>query len=290
MNDLLDVDTDGVCIDRAHRLGRPKHPTQSKDPKRPIIVRFRDYIDTERVLQNAYKLKRTQFGVDRDYPKEIVSARKQLYTSQRARDARARREKVQIRYPARLFIDGRSVDDKFPDWFPVINEDRLKRTTYRGEKYDGGPDRSRNLTHSNVYSRETDSDDESRDDRPVFESPRATSARQDKRERHEVRLDRKIIGARDTLQGGNGSRDITMNDGTARQNQPCANKHVKSVSVQRKVTSNTEGEQGENDDSTAPQNVSTFTGSRNDIHNNRDDGVGADQTASRSRTTESVHL
>ena len=57
-------------------------------------------------MNKAYKLKNTHFGFDRDYPREIAEARKQLYTCEEAKRARYERKNVQIRYPARLFFDG----------------------------------------------------------------------------------------------------------------------------------------------------------------------------------------
>lgn len=111
MEHELEIDTSNMCIDRAHRIGSVKHNNRSQglhgfDPKRPIIVKFRDYIDTETVMSKAYKLRSTRFGVDRDYPREIAEARKHLYKSEEATRARFQKVKVQIRYPARIFIDG----------------------------------------------------------------------------------------------------------------------------------------------------------------------------------------
>ncbi|KAH3858489.1 hypothetical protein DPMN_101114 [Dreissena polymorpha] len=98
------------------------------DQKRPMIVRFRDYIDTETILSKAYKLKRTHFGLDRQYPKEIARAPKELYqSSKEAEYARMSNKRVQIKYPAELFINDRSVENKFPEWFSVLGIDRLKR-------------------------------------------------------------------------------------------------------------------------------------------------------------------
>ncbi|KAH3789196.1 hypothetical protein DPMN_167368 [Dreissena polymorpha] len=90
----LDIDTSDMMIDRAHRLGRKF--TNTDDQKRPMVVRFRDYIDTETILSKAYKLKRTHFGLDRQYPKEITRARKELYQSKEAEYARTSNKRVQI--------------------------------------------------------------------------------------------------------------------------------------------------------------------------------------------------
>lgn len=77
MFDRLDIDLTKMCIQRIHRLGsisRVRALTQT--PRRPIIIAFRDYCDTEYIMENVQKLYGTKFGIDRDYPKEIAAARK----------------------------------------------------------------------------------------------------------------------------------------------------------------------------------------------------------------------
>lgn len=93
----LDIDICEMKIERAHRMGQitDERYRNRSDPKRPMVVRFRDYVDTETILSKAYKLKGTNFGVDRQYPKEISVARAKLYSSQEAKQARAKRQKVQ---------------------------------------------------------------------------------------------------------------------------------------------------------------------------------------------------
>ncbi|XP_053379989.1 uncharacterized protein LOC128548625 [Mercenaria mercenaria] len=122
MESDLDIDTSEMCIKRAHRLG-VLHSVKNRykdDPKRPLIVRFKDYVDTETVMEKAYKLRGSKIGVDRDYPREIALARKNLYTSSEAKNARQNKERMQIKYPARLFIKGKMVKDMFPDWFSIL--------------------------------------------------------------------------------------------------------------------------------------------------------------------------
>lgn len=57
------IDNAGIVIDRAHRVGAIKatHIINRTDPKRPLIVRFRDYRDTEQILEKAFLLKGTHF-------------------------------------------------------------------------------------------------------------------------------------------------------------------------------------------------------------------------------------
>ena len=114
--------SDDMYLERAHRLGRLK-PNQSKS--RPIIVAFRDYYDTEIILQAAPGLKNTTYSVCRDYPTEITEARNKLWPHYRkARENPS--SKVSIRYPARLVIDGVTTHDMFPDWFRVLKGSRAQ--------------------------------------------------------------------------------------------------------------------------------------------------------------------
>ena len=113
-------------------------------------------IITEYVLSKAYhRLRNTAFGIDRDYPNEIARARKVLYQSDDAREAKGRHSKVQIGYPARLFIDRKLVKDSFPDWFQMLHESRID---FDGEIIDNmrsttstNPKKDSNLNHS-AYS------------------------------------------------------------------------------------------------------------------------------------------
>ena len=110
-----------MYIERAHRLGRPR-PNQTKP--RPIIVAFRDFGDTELVLERAPNLRGTQYSVTRDYPKEISDARNALWPQYRkARENPS--SKVSIRFPARLVVDGVTIQDMFPDWYKVMNGSRV---------------------------------------------------------------------------------------------------------------------------------------------------------------------
>lgn len=63
-----------IVIDRAHRLGRFKHGNT-----RPVIAAFRDFPYIDLILSNAGRLRSTEFGINRDYPKEISNARRSLW-------------------------------------------------------------------------------------------------------------------------------------------------------------------------------------------------------------------
>lgn len=121
-----------VCIQRAHRLGslrpagrRPGYITSRNH--RPIIVCFRDYKDVVRILGNAYKLRDTNYGINRDYPPEIVNARSKLWADYKSEKAKQRRREgsVYIGFPAKLVVEGKVVRDEFPDWKDILRGSRV---------------------------------------------------------------------------------------------------------------------------------------------------------------------
>ena len=126
----MGVDTSEIVIERAHRLGSIRQPARQagQDPRRTIIAKFNDYRDTEHILDRSYKLKGTKFRVDRDYPREIVEARKRLQFCEKMEQARRRGSRIQVKYPARLFIDGQLVIDEFPEWFDCMKVNRIDGT------------------------------------------------------------------------------------------------------------------------------------------------------------------
>lgn len=119
----LDLDPNGMYLSRAHRLGPRKIGHQN--PKRPIIVNFRDFCDTEEVMGRAHMLKHTPFSIGYDLPKEIKDARKKLWDELKLAKSRQPRAKCQILYPAKLVVDGKVVRDEFPDWTEVMKSSRL---------------------------------------------------------------------------------------------------------------------------------------------------------------------
>lgn len=122
----MDIDCDNVSIERAHRVPFSRAQNRPGDQKRPIIVKFRDYPNTDLIMEHAYKLKGTSFRVDRDYPKEIADARKALNQLDCVKRARENRVRVQIKYPARLYINNKLEKDMFPGWFENLRESRIE--------------------------------------------------------------------------------------------------------------------------------------------------------------------
>jgi hypothetical protein len=105
---------------RAHRLGRFKPGST-----RPIIVYFLDTRDTEFVLSRANMLRGTNFNINRDFPKEIVDARKSLWPEYKRLRAAYKESKISIVYPAKLVKDGRVMHDAFPQWNLVMQGNRI---------------------------------------------------------------------------------------------------------------------------------------------------------------------
>lgn len=127
----MGVDSDDLYIERVHRLGsfhKAKMRQNTDNPKRPIIISFQDYRSTELILDAAYMLKGTNFSVSRDYPKEIVAARRRLMPRYKA-ERQNRNNKVSIEYPAKLVVNGKVIVDEFADWYPVLERDRCQLLT-----------------------------------------------------------------------------------------------------------------------------------------------------------------
>ncbi|MCG8033763.1 MAG: hypothetical protein JAZ03_16535, partial [Candidatus Thiodiazotropha taylori] len=110
-------------MERVHRLGRYNRLKGS----RPIIVAFSFYKEVEDILSLARSLKGTSFSISRDYPPEIVNARKSLWP--KFKDARSNfANQVSIAYPAKLIINGVVAIDLFPDWNEVLRGSRISVT------------------------------------------------------------------------------------------------------------------------------------------------------------------
>ena len=119
-----------ICIQRAQRLGninrrRGNRWGQNIQP-RPIIVNFRDYQDVELILENANKLRGTSFGINRDYPKEIIDARSKLWPLYKKARENNPNSKVFIGYPAKLIVNGLVKEDQFPDWRNILRGSRIQ--------------------------------------------------------------------------------------------------------------------------------------------------------------------
>ena len=115
LRDYLDI---SQCppIPRVHRLGAYR---RGRD--RPIIANFLDSRDTEFVISRAKRLKNTAFSINRDFPQEIVSARKGLWPEFKKVRQAYPDKRVNLVFPAKIIIDGRVHANAFPDWDASIN-------------------------------------------------------------------------------------------------------------------------------------------------------------------------
>ena len=101
---------ENVVIERAHRLGKPRGKPRSGNqttPPRPLIVRFLDYNDRERVRAARRRLPK-DVKVSQDFPWQIRQARGSLNSA--LEEARKTSKDAWISYPARLIVDGKEVD------------------------------------------------------------------------------------------------------------------------------------------------------------------------------------
>ena len=112
-----------MYLTRAHRLGPRK--IGIRNPRRPIIVNFRDFCDTQLIMERAHVLRNTSFSVGHDLPKEINDARKKLWDELKYIKSRQPNAKAQIVYPAKLIVNGKVVMDEFPDWNEAMRGSRL---------------------------------------------------------------------------------------------------------------------------------------------------------------------
>ena len=98
---------DKVTIERAHRLGQRPPPGRKPAKPRPLIARFLDFNDRERVRDARRQLPKT-IRVSEDLPWQIRQARTQL--SAALDEAKKKSANSWIAYPARLLVDGKEVD------------------------------------------------------------------------------------------------------------------------------------------------------------------------------------
>ena len=116
----MGLDIDDFYIERIHRLGSLRRAkARSQTPRRPIIVAFGQYSNTETILQTAYMLRGSTFSVSRDFPKEIVNVRRSLLP-QYKEQKQIRGNRVSMEYPAKIIVNSKVIADGFPDWYQLI--------------------------------------------------------------------------------------------------------------------------------------------------------------------------
>ena len=119
IHEKLNIETD-MYLETAHMLGR-FDPSKT----RPIIVVFRDFCDTEYILNGASCLRGTDQGVSRDNPNEISKARQSIWKQYKSIRENNPRKRVTFGYPASIRVNGDTVVDLFPDWYDVLKGSRI---------------------------------------------------------------------------------------------------------------------------------------------------------------------
>lgn len=123
LGNIVQLDTRGMVITRAHRLGVYK---KGHRYARPIIVNFMNYNDVEVIMANAKTLKYVPgFSIYRDFPKEIDDARKRLWGVYKDTKKSNPNSNVRIVYPAKLVCGSRVIRDEFPDWHMFVHKSRI---------------------------------------------------------------------------------------------------------------------------------------------------------------------
>ena len=92
-----------IEFQRIHRIGK------KGDRPRMIIARFLRYADRERVMNNAFKLKETDFKIFEDLPKELFSLRKKYLPAFYEAKKAGKKAVFSKSEPDKLFIDGKLI-------------------------------------------------------------------------------------------------------------------------------------------------------------------------------------
>lgn len=95
-----------ITFHRAHRLGT-KNP-QNKRP-RPIVAKVEHYKHKQLILSKGRELKGTNFGINDQYPREILDRRKQLLTIRKQLIQKGKRAVLSV---DKLYVDGQLYRDK----------------------------------------------------------------------------------------------------------------------------------------------------------------------------------
>ncbi|XP_053390873.1 uncharacterized protein LOC128553721 [Mercenaria mercenaria] len=116
----LDTDVSELSVDSVHRIGAP-----ARGKTRPIIGNFSSQKEIELILSKAYLLKGKDFGINRDYPPEIVQARSRLWPTYKDMKAKNRKGAVFIGYPVKLRVNKKIIRDEFPVWREIMQQSRV---------------------------------------------------------------------------------------------------------------------------------------------------------------------
>ena len=120
MSERLGLDDEELYIIFARRLG-PIDNGRRHVRKRPILCTFSHYSEVDLVMSETRRLRNTGYAVDRDYPPEIAAARKKLWPDvKQRRSAASSSDSIQLKFPAKIVVNGQVVRDEFPHWQETI--------------------------------------------------------------------------------------------------------------------------------------------------------------------------
>lgn len=91
---------ENICFERVHRMGAKK---PGAPRPRPIVAKFGYFKQKEQVRSRGRELKGTDFGVNDQFPKEILERRKILFPIRRSLIQKGSRAVIAV---DRLYVDG----------------------------------------------------------------------------------------------------------------------------------------------------------------------------------------
>lgn len=94
-----------ITFHRVHRLG----PRNNNNRPRPIIAKFEHYKQKDQVRQQGRQLKGTDYGLNDQYPKEIMQRRKVLFPIRKNMMKEGKKAIISL---DKLYIDGQLYRDK----------------------------------------------------------------------------------------------------------------------------------------------------------------------------------
>lgn len=130
----LELDPNHICIVSAYRLGRRQAFRSGKKANpRPILATFSHTGHVDDIMSRVTMLRNTDFGVSRDYPREVREARKELWPDFKEARSRFGAKNVKLVFPAALVINGDTVRNMFPGWYEVLRGSRNTNSKARVE-------------------------------------------------------------------------------------------------------------------------------------------------------------
>ena len=80
-------------------------------------------------MAKAHTLQGTDYGINLDYPDEIVKALSRLWAEYKEAKPKYRQGNLYIGFPAKLVIDGEVARDEFPDWKDILKGSTVEQNT-----------------------------------------------------------------------------------------------------------------------------------------------------------------